>query len=415
MPRTYDLIPCRAIPCCAAPPDDDAAVSAKTRRSPLDSFDFQKAANRARHCWVICCSGRFVNNKVDAAWRVIRVSAIALGVTALPQPGLAHCQIGQVAEIPVETAPLPLAHAEINGQPVSVLIDTGAFQSLIWRTAAQRLGLHLTTGPKAVRLYGVGGESQLDATVIKELRLEKFTARDLRIPVAGDRKTNFEMLLGEDFWSVTALELDLKHQVVRMMEPKGCKTDELPYWAKTYSMADLLASPRDARGIQVNVLLNGHAARAKIDSGAFLSVVSKGFADRAGVSYQGTSAEIVGIGGKSLESRVGRFQTFTIGDETINNVQVLIAQLDKNMTTQELGSRIAVAAVIESDMLLGADFLRAHRVLIDNSTRKMVFTYEGGPVFQTSKPSAAAPSTAAQRAQPPSHLVDAPAPNSGNP
>jgi hypothetical protein len=33
-------------------------------------------------------------------------------------------------------------------------------------------------------------------------------------------------------------------------------------------------------------------------------------------------------------------------------------------------------------MLLGMDFLRAHRVLIDNATRKMVFTYEGGPVFQ---------------------------------
>ena len=357
-----------------------------------------------------------MNNKVEAAWRVIRISTTALGVTALPQPGLARCQIGQVAEIPVETAHVPLAHAEINGQPVSVLIDTGAFQSLIWRTAAERLGLHLTTGPKAMRLYGVGGESQLDATVIKELRLDKFTARDLRIPVAGERNTNFEVILGEDFWSVTSLELDLKHQVVRMMEPKGCKTDELPYWSKTYSMAHLLASPRDARRIQVNVLLNGHAARAQIDSGASFSLVSKGLADQAGVSYQGTSAEIVGLGGKSLESWVGRFQTFTIGDETINNVQVLIARLDKNMTTQQLGSRIAVAAVIEPDMLLGADFLRAHRVLIDNSTRKMVFTYEGGPVFQTSKPSAVAPSSpAAQRAEPPSHPVDAPAPNSGNP
>jgi len=345
-----------------------------------------------------------VNNKVDAAWRVIRVSATALGVTALPQPALAHCQIAQVAEIPVETAHnLPLARAEINGQPVSVLIDTGASQSLIWRPAAERLGLHLTTGPKAVRMYGVGGESQLDATVIKELRLEKFTARDLRINVAGDRKANFEMLLGEDFWSVTSLEFDLKHQVVRMMEPKGCKTDELPYWTKTYSMADLLASPLDARKIQVNVLLNGHAARAQIDSGASHSLVSKGVADQSGVSYQGTGADLVGIGGKSLESRVGRFQTFTIGDETINNVQVLIAQLDKNMTTQQVGSRIPDAAVTAPDMYLGADFLLAHRVFIDNSTRKMVFTYEGGPVFQTPKPSAAAPNNSPAQ------------PNSGNP
>ena len=33
-------------------------------------------------------------------------------------------------------------------------------------------------------------------------------------------------------------------------------------------------------------------------------------------------------------------------------------------------------------MLLGADFLRAHRVLVAHSQRKLYFTYTGGPVFQ---------------------------------
>jgi hypothetical protein len=33
-------------------------------------------------------------------------------------------------------------------------------------------------------------------------------------------------------------------------------------------------------------------------------------------------------------------------------------------------------------MLLGADFLRAHRVYVAHSQRRMYFTYEGGPVFQ---------------------------------
>jgi len=28
------------------------------------------------------------------------------------------------------------------------------------------------------------------------------------------------------------------------------------------------------------------------------------------------------------------------------------------------------------------DFLRSHCILVNNATRKMVFTYEGGPVFQ---------------------------------
>jgi hypothetical protein len=33
------------------------------------------------------------------------------------------------------------------------------------------------------------------------------------------------------------------------------------------------------------------------------------------------------------------------------------------------------------DMLLGLDFLRAHRVLVANSQRRIYFTYTGGRVF----------------------------------
>jgi hypothetical protein len=79
-------------------------------------------------------------------------------------------------------------------------------------------------------------------------------------------------------------------------------------------------------------------------------------------------------------------QSFRLGDESINNTQLRVAQLGKYQTKERIGSRIPVAAGIEPDILLGMDFLWAHRVLIDNVTRKMVFTYEGGPVFQISKP-----------------------------
>jgi hypothetical protein len=172
------------------------------------------------------------------------------------------------------------------------------------------------------------------------------------------------------------------------MRPTGCSTNELPYWARTYSMADLIASPQEAQAIRVKVLLNGQVVRAQIDSGSTLSILSKSVGDHVGVSYVGAGAELVGIGGGSLVTWVAKVQTFTLGDESINNTQLRVAELGKHQTTQKLGSRIPVAAVPEPSMLLGTDFLRAHRVLIDNSTRKMVFTYEGGPVFLIGKPAA---------------------------
>jgi hypothetical protein len=42
-------------------------------------------------------------------------------------------------------------------------------------------------------------------------------------------------------------------------------------------------------------------------------------------------------------------------------------------------------------MILGADFLRAHRVLISHSQRKMYFTYLGGPVFAVARPPSSGP------------------------
>jgi len=54
---------------------------------------------------------------------------------------------------------------------------------------------------------------------------------------------------------------------------------------------------------------------------------------------------------------------------------------------ETIRSRIPVAAPVSAPaMLLGLDFLRSHRVLVDNATPNMVFTYEGGPVFQLDEP-----------------------------
>jgi hypothetical protein len=172
----------------------------------------------------------------------------------------------------------------------------------------------------------------------------------------------------------------------------------LPYWAKTYSMADLLASPRDALAIRVNVLLNGHLVRAQIDSGSSISLLSKSIADSFGVHYASASGELVGIGHRKLKMWLADIDSFTLGDETIRNTQLRVVEMDKYRTTLRVGSRIPVAVGNEPTMLLGVDFLLSHHILVDNTTRKMVFTYDGGPVFQITGPSesnTASPASAA--------------------
>jgi predicted aspartyl protease len=304
----------------------------------------------------------------------------------LTSPARGRCQIGNVTALPVQLdANRLLTRGAIDGKPVRVLIDTGSYMSFIWRPAAERLGLRLIAGPR-VRLFGLGGESHVDATYVDRLQVQSFTVRRSRIAVAGDRPSSIDFIFGEDFLGSHSVEFDVRHGAVRTLDTAGCTAAELPYWSKTYSMADLVDSPRNARAIRVNVLLNGRVVHAQIDSGSSASLLDKSAADSAGVRYISTPAEVVGIGQRSLQIWIADVQSFRLGDESISNTQLRIAQLGKYETRDRIGSRIPVPAGSAPDLILGMDFIWAHRILIDNTIRKMVFTYEGGPVFRLSKP-----------------------------
>jgi hypothetical protein len=57
----------------------------------------------------------------------------------------------------------------------------------------------------------------------------------------------------------------------------------------------------------------------------------------------------------------------------------------RDATFRPAGSRLSRKVDELQPMLLGDDFLRAHRVLVSHSQRKIYFTYAGGPVFQADK------------------------------
>jgi hypothetical protein len=78
---------------------------------------------------------------------------------------------------------------------------------------------------------------------------------------------------------------------------------------------------------------------------------------------------VVGYGKNSVDSWTGQFETFAIGDEVIRNPRIRFADLAQHTGDSQAG------------MLLGADFLHSHRVLVSRSQGKLYFTYAGGTVF----------------------------------
>jgi tetratricopeptide (TPR) repeat protein len=111
-------------------------------------------------------------------------------------------------------------------------------------------------------------------------------------------------------------------------------------------------------------------------------------AARAGVTPQTPGVtpggQTSGFGARRVDTWIAPFDTFKLGDESIQHSRL----------------RIGAGEMGESDMLLGADFFLSHRVYVARSQHKIYFTYNGGPVFNLS-PGAVAQMAAEDKAAAP--------------
>jgi len=309
-------------------------------------------------------------------------AAIGLALAGGAASAESKCTMGRFAEWPLRAGGrLPVTDGEINGQKVGVLLDTGAELSLILRSAARRLGL---TRYGAGRVFGIDGEEHAEVTRVDEFRIGQAVRKNWHVVVAAEgRSDDIAVFLGDPFFEQVDVEFDLAHNAVRLYETKNCEGVSLAYWA-TEPAGEV---PIEAgSGIRFTVSVNGKPIRAQLDSGASASVLSKPDAARLGVTPESpgvvsTACVTDGDSERALDSWVGQFETFAIGNERIRNPTIRFADLWKRVAYTETGSRLPNRFAGLPDMLLGADFLRAHRVLVARSQRKMYFTHAGGTVF----------------------------------
>jgi predicted aspartyl protease len=311
------------------------------------------------------------------------VIGLALAADAVAQAQ--KCKLARFAEWPVRPGYYrPVIDGAINGQKIGILLDTGAAVSLVRRSSTARLGL--TRYETGDRLYGIGGETAADYVHIDEFRIGPSVRKNWRVLVAGEHDfgDDVAVILGDDFFHQADIEFDLANNAVRLYETKDCDGVSLAYWTTEPAGA----VPLDAgERIMLTVTVNGKPARALLDSGASGSVLGMVEAARLGVTPQSAGVIaagcVIGAGRRVVDSWIGQFESFQIGNEIIRNPKLRFADMWRHTTYTETGSRLPTHFAGLPEMLLGADFLRAHRVLIAHSQRKMYFTYVGGTVFPT--------------------------------
>jgi len=318
------------------------------------------------------------------------IIGLALAGNVAAAPG--KCQMVRLAEWPVRTVHNALiVDGAINGKKVGVMLDTGAGTTMILRSLAVQLGLPRQPAG-GYRAFGVGGETDVEVATIDEFTIGEATRKGWQMYVAGeyDLGGDVGVILGDDFLHKVDLEFDLAHNTVRLFQPQGCYGVSLAYWTKEGAGAVDIAPVDEARPqIVVTVQVNGRKVKALLDSGASSSVLDKWEASQAGITPETPGVVPFGsgsgMGRQSVDVWLGPIRAFTIGDEMIRDTTLQFADLYKQATYLPSGSRIPRKVDELQPMLLGADFLRSHRVLVAHSQGKMYFTYVGGPVFQMAK------------------------------
>ena len=284
-----------------------------------------------------------------------------------------RCRLVRIAEWPVRfERDLPVVDGAINGRKINVLLDTGAYASLLTRAAADRLGL--ATRGNYESMTGFGGESEVTTTRLDELYIEGAVRNNVRVRVGGERPIpGVDFILGDDFFRNADTEFHYAAGLVRIFQPKDCRDTPLAYWDKAAQSVPL----EDDHKVVIAIKVNGKDALALIDSGASSSVVHLAFAAKVGVTPQ--SPGVVpggctgGIGANAVRQWIAPFERVEIQGEVIRDARIGIADF-----TPEL-------ARLMPEVILGTDFLRAHRVLVARSQRKVYFTYSGGTAFPARK------------------------------
>ena len=300
------------------------------------------------------------------------LAALAMPLLVQAAPETKKCRYAKMATLPLHyTGPdlMITTSGSINGTPAELLVDTGAYETFFTRTGTERRNMTLrNTG---VIAYGIGG-----STSIYETRITEFSAGPARltkgfIPVLGEFgfTPSFDGILGSPFLLQSDLEISLATKEMTFFHAENCADTYLGYWGD--EVIDVPFKEHDALGQNPHfaVFVNGQEMEAMIDTGAATSSILRDAARRAGVEIDTTDHKRLrhsaGAGGRKAPTWLATVKTFKIGGETVHNAELSVIDTRND----------------DVDVILGADFLRAHRVLFAMSQKKLYFSYVGGEPF----------------------------------
>ena len=271
------------------------------------------------------------------------------------------CRTSRLGEVKVAIVRnTPIVTVLANGEPVDLILDTGAESTILTDAAAKRIGAHPPQIAFQAQIRGL--TSILQA---REMEVRSFAAGDVTIPWRRIRVAPVNMpnlprrldgVFGADSLSSFDIEFDLPHRRMVLYGQQIC-AGAAPAWIGPY---DTIVTGRSrSYNLFFPVRLDGHKLDAFIDTGSQVSVLSATAAHVFGVTNGGTDASrtgtLQGVAGEQLKAQVHRFSELEIGGQVLRNPELLLADV----------------SLRDGDLVLGVDFLSARRVWFSYGVRRI--------------------------------------------
>ena len=287
----------------------------------------------------------------------MRRRAAALLAALLPlaacadQPAPTGCVMHELAVLPVlNDRRQPIIRATVDGVPVAFIVDTGARVSTVFEEAAAMLNLPVSFENRHV-LVGTGGAVFARDATIQTLRLDHLVARDVQLVTAGRWRGRVDGLplaglFGGDFLAGYDVAFDLPAHRVSLYREQNCG-DHLRPWPDGIAFRIPFHLHNETE-VDLPIAINGHEVTAVLDSGAGRSVLDRAAGREGGATDASMAADPAtfgtGIDGNRNLMRLHRFDSLQVGPERVAPAVVEVGDTGIN--------------------LLGADYLRSHRVWI---------------------------------------------------
>ena len=266
-----------------------------------------------------------------------------------------------------------LVRAYINGKPAMLGVDTGAPVSAIALSKRQYFRLSgISTDSKLPTRLQINGAYN-NVAIARQFRLGALNLVDepvVTVDLSGSshaarilHEEEIDGILGADILFPTEAVLDCNKQLLFLKVDPDARGGTPGVEYRGLQKMPLLLS--EGYNLYVDGAVNGSPARLMVDTGAFATLLHRGFVRQMHIPLYDTPFSSSAVNLKQRGVEVARIQRLSVGKIDIFGKDVGVIDLDGLIHRGLLHSSPPVAG------LLGAEILRSHHAIIDFGTRTL--------------------------------------------